>query len=175
MNGLLALVSTERRASRADFWLALPVMLAVMIASAVAMLAGVAAAVIPFIVTQWCWLALHVNRRHDIGRSGRPLVFLLPWLFVGALLLAAAIIVVTGYGMPAPTARPTGQEPVFVYVYVLTIIIAALADVPIETRPAALVLFALALVLLAPCIIASLVLGTARGEPAPNRWGASLS
>lgn len=175
MNGLLVLFSTERRASRADFWLALPIVLAVMIGSAVAMLAGVIAAALPFVITQWNWLALHANRRHDAGRSGRPLLFLMPWLFVGVLLLAATVIIVTGYGMPAPTARPTGQEPAFVYLYVLTVVAAALAGVSIDAGAVTFLVIGLGLLPLLPCIVASLVVGTAQAEPAPNRWGAPLN
>jgi uncharacterized membrane protein YhaH (DUF805 family) len=169
VNGLLVLVSMRRRADRAEFWLALPVVLAVAVGSAVAMMGGAQAAALPYLGALWGWLSLHVNRRHDAGRSGRILVLLTPFLALGALAAGAAVVLASEAVAASPSVRPHGGEPIFVVVYELVFAFGAFVSLAESTIRA--LATGLATALLAPCALASAAIGFAASERRANRWG----
>lgn len=175
MGGLAALVSPSRRLSRAEFWFLAPLVYGVLLGLGVAMFSGQGVAAYAFLAGHWCWLAVHANRRHDSGKSGRILVLLVPLVFVALLLLAAVFVVLTSLGLPGARSWEAGREPMYNHEYIVMVLAAFVDGATDATSALAMALSAPAALLLAPCVVATILIGLRPGEAAANRWGPPVS
>jgi hypothetical protein len=172
MNGLIAFVWPDRRMGRGDFLFGLAVSFVLAVGGAAMAYIGQVTGAALYLLGVWIWLVVHINRRHDHHQGGGALVLAWPLVLFGTALAAAVLVVTTGVGLPAPDARPTGEETAFVWAYVGAAILFSLAEVdPAAIPDLRAGLITLALLPLAASTVVSILIGTAPEAPEPNRWG----
>jgi len=169
----LALLVPDRRLSPGAFFVWIALVHAALVALAVAILVERPYAGTAFLVLLWVWLALHANRRHDAGRSGKWLAVLVPVVAFAAILVALALVVVFGVRLPEQAdALPDGDAPVIAWVRVAVVLVAGGSGVDLrEGSAAGAAILAVAAAPFALTLVVTVLAGFAGRDPAENRWG----
>jgi multisubunit Na+/H+ antiporter MnhE subunit len=159
------------RLSPAGFLVAFVVATLVVVVGAALVVAGRWEGWLVWLAGLWSWLVVHANRRHDSGDGALVLLLLAPLLAPATLVLGAAVAVVTGLDMPDVSRPATGKESPFAMFQVFVRLFLTMAEVNIGRGEVLGAVLTAAALPLAPCLVASLLIGFGRADPAPNRWG----